>query len=259
MYQHLQAYQNQRIHQTQQETTGSKKDTCGKEYINNLELTCTFHNRHMTVQTSPSSQQNDPPSSRQQTATGNTESMTIGQPRPKQHWTYLGQDPQTFKKTQHTRTNTTPIIEEEEQQQAIPAKGIKSPEQPTPQERAEHNLTHLPFRSWCPLCVQSKGKADAHKQQKQTSTTPVLQFDFCDFKTLGEIRTTPILTGIDVETGMAMAVVTDNKSGDFTYHVQAIQAFLLECGRVQASNTQQHSTTVRPRGPSHRTTQSNSS
>ena len=126
-------------------------------------------------------------------------------------------------------------IEEEEQQQAIPAKGIKSPEQPTPQERAEHNLTHLPFRSWCPLCVQSKGKADAHKQQKQTSTTPVLQFDFCYFKTLGEIRTTPILTGIDVETGMAMAVVTDNKSGDFTYHVQAIQAFLLECGRVQAT------------------------
>ena len=126
-------------------------------------------------------------------------------------------------------------IEEEEQQQAIPAKGIRSPEQPTQQERAEHNLTHLPFRSWCPLCVQSKGKADAHKQQKQTSTTPVLQFDFCYFKTLGETKTTPILTGIDVETGMAMAVVTDNKSGDFTYHVQAIQAFLLECGRVQAT------------------------
>ena len=126
-------------------------------------------------------------------------------------------------------------VEEEEQQQAIPAKGIKSPEQPRPQERAEHNLTHLPFRSWCQLCVQSKGKADAYKQQKQTSTTPVLQFDFCYFKTIGEIRTTPILTGIDVETGMAMAVVTDNKSGDFTYHVQAIQAFLLKCGRVQAT------------------------
>ncbi len=33
------------------------------------------------------------------------------------------------------------IIEEDEQRQAIPAKGLKSPDQPTPQERAKHNLT----------------------------------------------------------------------------------------------------------------------
>ena len=130
-------------------------------------------------------------------------------------------------------------IEEEEQQQAVPARGLKSPDQPTPQERAEHNLTHLPFRSWCKQCVQNKSKADAHPKQQRNSRAPVVQFDFCYFTSLGEQKTTPILTGIDVETGMAMAVVVSNKTQDFNYHVQCIQSFLMECGRVQAvlSNT----------------------
>ena len=120
-------------------------------------------------------------------------------------------------------------VEEEEQQ-----KGLNSPDQPTPQERAEHNLTHLPFRSWCKQCIQSKSKSDAHPRQQRNSKAPVVQFDFCYFKSLGEQKTTPILTGIDVETGMAMAVVVSNKTQDFSYHVQCTQSFLMECGRVQA-------------------------
>ena len=62
----------------------------------------------------------------------------------------------------------------------------------------------------------------------------MVQFDFCFFKTLGEKETTPILTGIDVETGMSMAVLVNNKTADCQYHVQCIQTFLMECGRVQA-------------------------
>ena len=58
-------------------------------------------------------------------------------------------------------------IEEDEQQQAVPAKGLKSPDQPTPQKRAEHNLTHLPFRSWCKQCIQNKSKSDAHPKPQR--------------------------------------------------------------------------------------------
>ena len=83
-------------------------------------------------------------------------------------------------------------------------------------------------------CIQNKSKSDAHPRQQRNSKAPVVQFDFCYFKSLGEQKTTPILTGIDVETGMAMAVVVSNKTQDFSYHVQCIQSFLMECGRVQA-------------------------
>jgi hypothetical protein len=32
------------------------------------------------------------------------------------------------------------------------AKGVASPSEPTPEERALHELTHIPFRSWYRLC-----------------------------------------------------------------------------------------------------------
>ena len=100
-------------------------------------------------------------------------------------------------------------IEEEEQQQAVPARGLKSPDQTTPQERAEHNLTHLPFRSWCKQCVQNKSKADAHPKQQRNSRAPVVQFDFCYFKSLGEQKTTPILTSFLMECGRVQAVLSN--------------------------------------------------
>ena len=40
------------------------------------------------------------------------------------------------------------------------------PPQPTPQQIAEHNLTHLPYRNWCPICVQGKGRQDNYKKQQ---------------------------------------------------------------------------------------------
>lgn len=123
--------------------------------------------------------------------------------------------------------------DEEEPRQAKTAKGLPQRAQPTAQERAEHELTHLPFRSWCPTCVANKGRVDNHP--KQTSKMPVVQFDFCYFKTAGEQTLTQILTGIDVETGMAMATIVSDKQQDFQYHIRCIQAFLMECERVQAA------------------------
>jgi hypothetical protein len=42
-------------------------------------------------------------------------------------------------------------------------KGFPGPTGPTENEILEHNLTHLPFRSWCPLRVQSKSKQSHSK------------------------------------------------------------------------------------------------
>ena len=38
------------------------------------------------------------------------------------------------------------------------------PEEPTAQERAEHMLTHVPFRSWCRHCVRGRGKEEPCRQ-----------------------------------------------------------------------------------------------
>ena len=44
--------------------------------------------------------------------------------------------------------------EEEEEEEAV--RGRKDPAEPSRDERARHELTHVPFRPWCRHCVSGK-------------------------------------------------------------------------------------------------------
>ena len=44
-----------------------------------------------------------------------------------------------------------------------PVRIAKDPQQPTEQNIKEHNVTHLPHRSWCPVCVKARGREDMHR------------------------------------------------------------------------------------------------
>ena len=51
------------------------------------------------------------------------------------------------------------IVEQETHDKAArDAKALPRPNEPTDQQRATHNLTPLPYRSWCEYCVKSKGR-----------------------------------------------------------------------------------------------------
>jgi len=53
--------------------------------------------------------------------------------------------------------------EEDEEFGARTAKGRRLPRRgPTPREREEHALTHVPYRSWCPACVAGRGRGPEH-------------------------------------------------------------------------------------------------
>ena len=60
-----------------------------------------------------------------------------------------------------------PEEEEEESFGSREAKGRGAPRGPTEKERAEHALTHLPYRSWCPACVAGRGLGPAHPTEKE--------------------------------------------------------------------------------------------
>jgi hypothetical protein len=70
-------------------------------------------------------------------------------------------------------------IQNDEVTQA-PIKVAKDPGAPTPEEIAEHDPTHLPYRSWCPVCVEACGKEDAHYSKKGTEEDgrPVVALDY---------------------------------------------------------------------------------
>ena len=94
--------------------------------------------------------------------------------------------------------------QQHEHHEAHRARGLRQPQQPTPQQIAEHNLTHLPYRNWCPICVRgSKGRQDNYK--KQQSRQPIIQVDFAYIKSQQDPKTIPVLTAVDVTTQLCMA------------------------------------------------------
>eukprot|EP00971_Amphidinium_carterae_P227707 4516668-Amphidinium_carterae.1 len=61
---------------------------------------------------------------------------------------------------------TTVLIGEGEEisQQADIPRQLRQPPQPTKKEQEEHRLTHMPYKSWCPICVKAKGQPTHHRR-----------------------------------------------------------------------------------------------
>ena len=83
------------------------------------------------------------------------------------------------------------------------------PNEPAEQQRATHNLTHVPYRSWCEHCVKAKGRENQSK--RQTDRQPVIQVDYCFVNTGPDVNQRTMLTAVDVQTGLSTAVVVPNK------------------------------------------------
>ena len=45
-------------------------------------------------------------------------------------------------------------------------------------ERSRHELTHMPYRSWCCSCVAGRGADDPHRKSDRYSGPPRLECDF---------------------------------------------------------------------------------
>ena len=58
-------------------------------------------------------------------------------------------------------------------------KKLQDPKLPSRSEIDEHNLTHLPFRSWCRHCVRGRGKEMPHRRGGEAGDMPELHADMC--------------------------------------------------------------------------------
>ena len=47
---------------------------------------------------------------------------------------------------------------EEQRDQTVLSKAATAPAKTTPQMIRDHEVSHMPFRDWCPFCVQCRGK-----------------------------------------------------------------------------------------------------
>ena len=105
----------------------------------------------------------------------------------------------------------------------------QDPKEPTPQERAEHDLTHLPFRSWCRHCIRGRGREEDCRRSERAPDLPEIHIDFMFMGEEGGKGTIAMLVARERGSRAVMCCVAPRKSsGEFL--ARRIMAFMREVG-----------------------------
>ena len=101
-------------------------------------------------------------------------------------------------------------------------KSRKVPIGPTEEQRRKHNETHLPYRSWCAICVAAKATEEGHMRKKEPETAvPVVQADYAEVKRQDDPDKVKILTCRDKKSGEFLTVYARQKGSQDGYQVAA--------------------------------------
>ena len=116
---------------------------------------------------------------------------------------------------------------------------------PSREEVEAHNASHVPYRSWCPHCVNGKGKAGFHlKQDSSQHTVPTVSMDYFYFvkPEEGVERGPPSLAMVDDKTGMLRSAVLKQK-GVEDWSVKVAKKFIEALGykKIIAKNDNENS------------------
>ena len=108
------------------------------------------------------------------------------------------------------------IIDEEDASVIQPGEGMPEPYVPTSAQVAQHNLTHLPYRSWCKWCVMARRPNSQHRSKHPSfqRNTPLLVADYCQIRDSREEDLATVLVARLYPAKAILGVVCDNKGVD---------------------------------------------
>ena len=95
---------------------------------------------------------------------------------------------------------------------------------PSQEEVEKHNLTHLPYRSWCKHCVMGKSKGQHHCKSSKKRSVPVVSIDYMfmsDNQGEGEEKGMTIIVQKDRTFGIITSTVVPQK-GVCSYPVDRV-------------------------------------
>ena len=75
------------------------------------------------------------------------------------------------------------VIETEEETK--PKHTPKTPEMPTQSQMDKHHIDHLPYREWCPECVEGFGREWRHMSSSKQRSIPLISCDYLFVTTRG--------------------------------------------------------------------------
>ena len=128
------------------------------------------------------------------------------------------------------------VVEDEEEivaeigENVVVPKGLPSPSLPSKAEVEHHNLTHLPYRSWCPFCVAGRRKNNAHFAKRgEGRAKPLLCADNCFVAETEDDENLSVLVGRVYPSTALLAVPCEQKGHD-EYAISRTTAFMkAEC------------------------------
>ena len=107
---------------------------------------------------------------------------------------------------------------------------LRDPKLPSPEEVRAHELTHLPYRSWCVHCVRGKGKSMDHRRGEGDAEVREVHVDYCFMGGQDDDKTKCIVIAKDRMTKMIMCSVVPTKGGRDEFPAKRICAFIRELG-----------------------------
>lgn len=109
---------------------------------------------------------------------------------------------------------------------------LEDPRAPSREARAEHDITHVPYRPWCEHRVRGRGKNMAHKAQPDKErSTPAVHIDYCFLGSSEKSqKLLTILVARDRDSKMLMSTVVPRKGSTGAFAAQRLHSFVKELG-----------------------------
>ena len=90
-----------------------------------------------------------------------------------------------------------------------------APLQPSKEEVARHNLTHVNYRSWCPHCVTGRRNNAAHRSQSRSSRkVPLFVADYCFVRDVEDSENLTCMVGRLYPSKAVFATACDQKGAE---------------------------------------------
>ena len=120
------------------------------------------------------------------------------------------------------------IIERDTDYECEPIRMAADPGKPTDRQIEEHRLTHVPYKSWCPECVEGRGLREQRgRHAGRTHEIPVVGIDYFFIAKGGILTKDEVLQKYDDETEGDVQLENDRKEG------KIVKCIVIRCFRTK--------------------------
>ena len=125
---------------------------------------------------------------------------------------------------------------EKQEGEEAPAKRTRNPSDPTQDEKERHWSTHLPYRSWCPICVKARGREDKHqagRRKNDGSELPNISMDYAEVGEKDQRAVRKLLIGRDRHTKFTFCHLVECKGTSDKHVVEKVLKSIAETGNTR--------------------------